>query len=46
MCEEVHHTLSNQAIEVLVVGTLKTQVGTANIVDGLIVHHEGAIGVL
>ena len=39
-------TLSNQAVEVLVVGTLKTQVAAADVVDGLVVDHEGAVGVL
>ena len=39
-------TLGNQAVKVLVVGALKTQVATANVVDGLVVDHEGAVGVL
>jgi hypothetical protein len=39
------HTLSNQAVQVLVVGTLKTKVSSADIINGLIVHHEGAVGV-
>lgn len=40
------HTLSDQAVQVLVVGTLDTQVPAANVVDGLVVDHEGAVGVL
>lgn len=39
-------TLGNQAVEVLVVGALKAEVATADVVDGLVVHHEGAVGVL
>lgn len=39
-------TLSNQAVEVLVVGALKAEVSAADIVNGLVVDHEGAVGVL
>lgn len=39
-------TLSNQAVEVLVVGALEAEVATADVVDGLVVDHEGAVGVL
>ena len=39
-------TLSNQAIEVLIVRTLQAQVAATDIVDGLIVDHEAAVGVL
>jgi hypothetical protein len=39
-------TLGNQAIEVLVVGPLKTEITAADVVDGLVVNHEGAIRVL
>jgi hypothetical protein len=39
-------TLSNQAVQVLVVGSLDTKVTAADIVDGLVVHHEGAVGML
>jgi len=38
--------LSNQAVEVLIVGALKTEVSAADIVNGLVVDHEGAVGVL
>jgi hypothetical protein len=40
------HTLSDQAVQVLVVWTLKTKVSAADIVDGLVVNHEGTVGVL
>lgn len=40
------HTLSNQAVQVLVVGALKTKVSSADVVDSLIVDHEGTVGVL
>ena len=39
-------TLSDQAVQILVVGTLDAQVATTDIVDGLIVDHEAAIRVL
>jgi hypothetical protein len=39
-------TLSNQAVKVLVVGALETEVTAADVVDGLVVDHEGAVGVL
>jgi hypothetical protein len=42
----VLHTLGNQAVQVLVVGTLDTEVAAADIVDGLVVDHEGTVGVL
>ena len=40
------HTLRNQAVQVLVVGTFNAQVPSADVVDGLVVDHEGAVGVL
>ena len=40
------HTLSNETVKVLVVGALKTEVAAADIVDGLVVDHEGAVRVL
>lgn len=40
------HTLSNQAVQVLVVWTLDTQISSADIVDGFIVNHEAAVRVL
>lgn len=41
-----NHTLSNEAVQVLVVGSLETEVSAAEVVDGLVVDHEGAVGVL
>lgn len=46
MMQERKLTLSNQAVQVLVVGALKAQVAAANVVNGLVVHHEGAVRVL
>ena len=40
------HTLSDQAVQVLVVGALNAKVPSADVVDGLVVDHEGAVGVL
>merc|ERR1712018_226074 len=40
------HDLADQPVEVGVGGTLDVQVTTADVVDGLIVDHEGAVGVL
>ena len=40
------HTLSDQAIEVLVVRSFNAKVAAADVVDGLIVDHETAVGVL
>ena len=39
-------TLSNQAVQVLVVGPLNAEVATADIVDSLVVNHKAAVGVL
>ena len=39
-------TLGNQAVQVLVVGALQAEVAAADVVDGLVVHHERAVGVL
>ena len=38
--------LGNQTVQVGVGGTLDVQVATADVVDGLVVDHEGAVGVL
>lgn len=38
--------MSDQTVEILVVGTLDIQVATADVVDGLVVDHEAAVGVL
>lgn len=40
------HTLGNQTVEVLVVGTLNAEVAAADVVDGLVVDHETAVRVL
>jgi hypothetical protein len=39
-------TLRNQTVEVLVVGTLDAEISTADVVDGLVIDHEAAVGVL
>lgn len=39
-------TLSNETVQVDVVGTLETEVAAADVVNGLVVDHEGAVGVL
>jgi hypothetical protein len=38
--------LSNQAVEMFVVGTRNVQVATADIVDSLVVNEERAVGIL
>ena len=38
--------LANQTVQVGVSGTLDVQVATADVVDGLVIDHEGAVGVL
>jgi hypothetical protein len=38
--------LSNETVQVLEVGTLKTEVSSANIIDSLVINHERTIGVL
>lgn len=43
---ELMHTLGDQAVQVLVVGALNAEVATADVVDGLVVDHEGAVRVL
>lgn len=40
------HTLSNQAVQVLVARALNAEVPSADVVDGLVVDHEAAVGVL
>ena len=40
------HDLADQTVEVGVGGTLDVQVAAADVVDGLVVDHEGAVGVL
>jgi hypothetical protein len=41
-----NHTLCDETVQVLVVGALDTEVPSADVVDGLVVDHEGAVGVL
>jgi hypothetical protein len=43
---ELVHTLSDEAVQVLVVGTLNAEVPAADVVDGLVVDHERAVRVL
>jgi hypothetical protein len=38
--------LSNQAVEMFIVGTRNVQVATADIVDSLVVNEERAVGIL
>ena len=40
------HTLSDETVQVLVVGALNAEVPAADVVDGLVVNHEGAVRVL
>ena len=40
------HTLCNKSVQVLVAGSLDAKVATANVVDGLVIDHEGTVGVL
>lgn len=40
------HNLTNQTIQVRVSGSLNVQVAPADVVDGLIVHHESTVRVL
>lgn len=39
-------TLCDQAVQVFIIRALNAQVSPANVVDGLIVHHEAAVGML
>lgn len=39
-------TLSNQTVKVDVVGALEAKVAATDVVDGLVVNHKGAVGVL
>merc|ERR1719225_889689 len=45
-CSDGGHNLSDQPVEVGVGWPLNVQVATADVVDGLVVNHEGAVGVL
>ena len=42
----ISHTLCDQTVKVLVVRSFNAKVATANVVDRLIVDHEGAVAVL
>jgi hypothetical protein len=44
--KKVRHTLCDETVQVLVVGALNAKVPSANIVDGFVVDHEAAVGVL
>ena len=45
-CSDGRHNLTNQSVQVGVSGSLNVQVTTADVIDGLIVHHEGTVRVL
>ena len=45
-CRDGGHDLTDQAVQVGVRGSLDVQVSAAYVVDGLVVDHEGAVGVL
>lgn len=38
--------MGDESVQVLIVGSLESQVPTADIVDGLIIDHEAAVRVL
>ena len=40
------HNLADETVQIGVGGSLDVQVPAADVVDGLVVHHEGAVGVL
>jgi len=42
----IGHTLCDETVEVLIVGTLDAQTPPANIVDGLVINHKTAVRVL
>jgi hypothetical protein len=42
----VVRTLSNQAVQILIVGSLQSKVSTANIINRLVVHHERTVRML
>jgi len=44
-CRDGRDNLSNEPIQVCVRGSLNIKIPSTNIIDGLIVHHEGAVGV-
>ncbi len=45
-CCDGGNDLPDQPVEVCVGGALDVEVSTADVVDGLVVHHEGTVGVL
>ena len=42
----VIRTLSNQAVQILIIGSLQSKVSTANIINRLVVHHERTVRML
>jgi hypothetical protein len=46
MLQTSKRTLCDETVQVLVVGALNAQVSAADVVDSLVVDHEGAVGVL
>merc|ERR1719515_231033 len=40
------HNLTNQTVEIGVSWPLNVQIATTDVVDGLVINHEGAVGVL
>merc|ERR1712209_43462 len=40
------HNLANHSVQIGVGGTINVQITTADVVDGLIINHEGTVGVL
>merc|ERR1711963_385341 len=40
------HNLANQTVEIGVSGTVNVQITATDVVDGLIINHEGTVGVL
>ena len=45
-CGDGGDNLTNQTIQIGVRGAFNIEIPPADVVDGLIVHHEGAVGVL
>lgn len=41
---QAEHTLSDQAVQVLIVWSLNPQVPTADIINSLVIDHEAAVG--
>ena len=45
-CSDRRHDLSDQSVQIGVGRALNIEIPAADIVDGLVVDHEGAVGVL